>query len=109
MDLRDAPAQALAYHRRSHHRTAPIEACDRCRRALDRCLAKVHLDWDGAEAAANEVNEREDYQEPVIRYWCRWCGQYHIGHARTAADLKRIRKLARRWRTRVSELESPSE
>jgi hypothetical protein len=100
------PTRALNKHRRQHHGTAPIEECGHCQRLWGICRGKeTFTSREDAQAMADLINQRTEYAEAIHRYACPWGSKetphWHIGHARTRTDIRRVRKAERRWRESV--------
>jgi hypothetical protein len=92
------PSTAASVHRRKHHSTEPIQGCGHCQKSWDHCCAKIsYMTRQMAEAAVNDIHEKEQFTEPVRRYHCRWCANWHIGHAWSPVDLKRVERAKRKW------------
>jgi hypothetical protein len=53
-----------------------------------------------ADEATRRINETEAYASPVVRYWCRWCGYWHVTTARTPRRRARAEKQRRKWLVR---------
>lgn len=91
------PMAPERYHERNHE-GPPFEECRRCQRARAICRSKQRFETrEAAQDAAQEVNEREAYASPVVRYRCRWCPFWHLTTARTGYRRKRVEKQRRRW------------
>lgn len=103
----DPPTRAVSVHKRRHGRH-PMATCWHCQRELARCRSKIMFTVrQDADAAVDSLNERENYESPVMRYPCDWGTKeqphWHMAHARFTADVKRARKAERKWKARRAE------
>jgi hypothetical protein len=93
-----APRAAL-WHIRYHSRVEPIQDCHRCWVSQRKCQDKIsYPSREVVDVAVREINEREEYREPVMRYPCRWGDHFHVAHATSDQALRRARKAERKWR-----------
>lgn len=53
-----------------------------------------------ADLAVREINEKEGYSQPVVRYRCRACGIWHVATARGHTDKRRSERARRKWLVR---------
>jgi hypothetical protein len=84
------------WHRFKAHRQ-PFETCWYCGRERAVCRAKDRYETrEDVDVAVEEINSRQQYAEPVMRYPCRWCNGYHVAHARSARAQKRAVKASRK-------------
>lgn len=95
------PSRVVTAHRRHHDDRRPVDECWHCTRGRAMCLSKVtYHDNDEAQEVVVEINRREGWADPVMRYPCDWGSwerpHWHICHCRTTRDLKRARRLQRR-------------
>jgi hypothetical protein len=84
------------WHDRNH--LGPFATCFRCGQARARCRAKIAFaSWAEAEEWVEEFNTTTEYVDPLQRYHCRWCLQWHMGHPRNKAERKRLERKRRQW------------
>lgn len=114
MNLPDViPSRAATHHRRASHGRQPIQECWRCQRSYAMCRSKItYPSRAEGEAVAAEINQRENYVNPVTQYPCDWgtkeLPHWHVAHCRNSTDLKRQRRLWRRWKTPTFNLSEPT-
>lgn len=90
------PASPESYHASNH--LFEFESCRRCQRARAICRSKRAYDgWKAAQDAADDLNAKERYESPVVRYLCRWCLSWHLTTARSKYRLKRVERARRKW------------
>lgn len=101
MNLPDPlPTRVVNAHRR-HHGPWPVEGCWHCQRGYALCLSKItYAERDAADVHVLEINVRQDWTEPVMRYPCDWGSadqpHWHVAHCKTTTDFKRARRQQRR-------------
>jgi hypothetical protein len=92
------------------------QPCWYCLRGIAICKSKIRIStWNEAEEWVKEYNESHAYLNPVVKYQCRWCNQYHMTRAKSATrNGKTMKKAKRKWliakeMTRREQLASPRE
>lgn len=107
----DRPATPDEYHDRRHVRpqlrgrsrfphgigTGPVD-CWYCQRAVAHCRDKRRFVTLGeAQDVVDELNHRRAYKPPVGRYWCLWCGHWHLKSARRKEERRIAEQARRKW------------
>lgn len=113
MNLPEVIPKRAATHHRYRHWSAPITECWTCQRRYAQCITKRTYDTRAeAEAVAAEINRRENYVNPVTQYPCDFGSKeqphWHLAHCRTSTELKRQRRLWRRWQASLAAPPVPS-